>query len=421
MLKDVIQSLIRSPTSFFFSLALLVPPILIGFSSERLLWDETYHIGLLQRLYQQGFSQTFLKEMNVAMGPLYTIILYLMCLVKGGILPLKILRVVTWIFFVATVLVMSRISVKEHLKREDSVLLFMSLPIFSLMSVFAMSDVPVVFFFCLSLWLAQRAGEHISNFWISHFYGFFSGLMFGLCVVGRQPYLVALVGFAWLAVKSREYRKLSFTFLLAATPLPLMLFTTWGGMTPPLIAAFEAEKSHLSLTHLILSVSQSAISYYFLFPKQILRKFQYALIVVLIFVFLTPWIDRFVVAELSERLPVRFFFQRILGGWHHQVARYVLVSTFALGAFWVGQLLYRFIHSKNSIEQALLAGGVALAVHPLFIAHNYSSRYILGGVLVLSILETRSEVCSIGWKWPRFILGYGIAMAVAAIYLDLAI
>lgn len=399
-------------------LALLLPPILIFFSSDRLLWDETYHMGLLQKLFQQGLSLTFLKEMNVAMGPLYAIILYLPCLLKGAVLPIKFFRIITWVFYIGTLFFVSRICLEKSQKRENNILLFMALPVFSLMSVFAMSDVPVLFVFCLSLFFAQKAGQNISNFWKSHFYIFISGLMFGFCVVGRQTYLFSLPGFFWLALKSKEYRQLSLTFILAAAPLPLFLFSIWGGMTPPVIAALDAQKSRFSSTHFFLSISQCALIYYFFFPKQLLKKWPYALLTITLFVFLTPWIDRYLVLELSERLPLRFFFQKLLGQWHPLVARYAMVSTFALGFFWLGQMLVRFIKSQHLSEQALLAGGLSLAMHPLLVAHNYSSRYILGGVLILSIVGDKLNDSSVIWKWLRFFLGYGLAMKVAAFYLE---
>jgi len=403
------------------SLALLLPPVFICFSSNRLLWDETYHIGLVHKLYLGGLSPTFLREMNVAMGPLYAIFLYLLSLIKGAVLPIKIFRILTWLFYCGTLFLVPRLFSKNSPRKENTVLLLMALPIFSLMSVFAMSDVPVLFLFCLSLFFALKAGENLSCFWKSHTYIFLSGLMLGLCVTGRQTYLVSLAGFFWLALRVKEYRRFFFTFLLAAIPLPMILFSLWGGITPPLIAAIEVEKSHLSSTHFFLSISQSALVYYFLFPRQFLKKWRYALCLVAVFILLTPWIDRYLIAELSERLPLRFFFQKLLGPWHPTVARYVMVSTFALGILWLGQFLVQLVKCTDVLQQALLMSGIALAVHPLLVAHNYSSRYILGGILILALVGNQRPESSGAWKWLRFILGYGLAMSVAAFYLEVSV
>lgn len=401
----------------FFSLTLVLSLTIILFSTKDLVWDEWYHIPLGRQLFEQGLSVSFLRNMNVAMGPFYAMILSLCFHFTDGAISIQGLRAINWFFMLGLLYLISRTFSFSKNSRIQSAVVGLSIPFVSLMSMFAMSDIPALFFFFLSLFLLKQAHVNQLNFRLTDALVALAGLSLGFCILIRQTYLVSFCGILWLALREPQKRRLTAIYTLMAIPLPLVLFYSWGGITPPLIAAIETQRGHFSSTHFLLATSQTALVYYFFFPKRLINQKFLFVGTSILFLFLTPWISEYLVSNLSERLPLRFIFQSLLGGWHTRVATFFLVITFAMGFLFLIDLTKQFLRTSDVIFQSLLLSGTALVCYPLFVTSNYSSRYPLAGLLLLVLIEDEAQKMSGIWRLARFSLGCGIGLCVGGYYL----
>lgn len=402
-----------------FYFLLILPLFLIAFSTDRLVWDELYHVGFAKTLFYEGLSFKTLQETNLAMGPLYSFIIASIFFVTGNTdLPIQLFRGVTYFCYVGILWVFFRIFCDLQVKKKETLRLIMAIPIISLMSVFAMTDIPTLFMFCLSIYFFGRSVEESKSPSKSITNSLIAGLFCGLCIIGRQTYLVSLSGVFWMFYKCGSYRKPILLFLLAAFPIPFSLFYVWRGITPPLLATERPVSSTLSSTHFLLALSQSALTFYFVYPNRLLNKWRTTLLVVFLLCLATPLFDQYLVLDLAERLPLRFFFQKLLGPWHFPVARHLVVGSFAIGFIFMAEIVSQFLKSKKIAQQALLICGFSLIAYPLFVAFNYSSRYPMAGILILVLSFSQVDEAHLYWKRMRFFIGYGLALVVAAYYLE---
>jgi hypothetical protein len=328
-------------------------------------------------------------------------------------------RFLSFFFLLATLATMGILTVLLQGGKFSNCFQFLGIPLLPLMSGFAMSDIPVLFFFYLHLLLFYLALNYRKGF-IALVLASISGIVLGLTVCGRQTYLVALVGVAALWWQMGEKRKLLLVYFLSAVPFPLALFILWGNIVPPRVAGLEAQNaSHFSSTHLFLSLSQAAILYAIYDIKFLFRRTKVSTLVILASIILIPIFDRYFVTDLSERLPARFLFQRYLSSsLYLPITRGLLAISFGMGFLFICELVSEFRRAKDPVVQWMYLVALSLIFAQGFVTHMYSSRYPAVALPLLVLLLSKQSPSSFARAF-RILIGGTSGVAVLAIYLGL--
>lgn len=383
---------------------------IIATSQERPVWDELFHRIAEFNLDLKTFGTHYLRNLNIAMGPLYAIILKL----TGPVLHIsescRGVRLLSLGFFFGALFILRRILIE--LRREDflAVIEIASIPIFTLMSVFGMSDMPTFFLFCLHLWILtvaiSRARKHSRH---SAWVAALAGLCLGIAVTGRQTFLVALAG--GLAVVRRPPRW-AIAYALAALPLPLALFAVWGGICPPRFAAME-KTIPFSLTHFLLAISQTAVCYLAFDWQFAWRRKKLTLSVIAISIAFIPIYDQFLPA-FAQRLPMHAVISQHLGG--DLLPKLLLALTFGLGGILILEIVDK-LHKESDLGiRWFYWVGLSLTIAPGFITHMYSSRYIMASVVILALLSDQRQIPGY-LRISRYIAGLALTITVLVKYL----
>ncbi len=388
-------------------------------SPRSITWDETYHMRLASQLWRQGFSIHLLREMTLATGPLYAAILALMKPIFS-LNPGHGARLLTWLFLGATLFFAGKLMKSFAGPSNRTCLSLLGIPLLTLMGAFAMSDIPVLCMFFISLFIWRQATLCSERSKAGLFFSCLAGLFMGLAIIGRQTYLVGLVGFLWIGLKCATLKKRVLLFFLFMAPIPITLFACWKGLTSQPIQLAESSAGYFSATHLLLGISQSALLYCLFEPALVTRNWKKNAMIIGVFLLLTPLVEQFIITDLTQRLPIRSVFQYFFGALHPWIARVLLGASFGLGFLFLKEIGHRFLTTQEPQIAGLYLSGLALILVSGCVAHNYSSRYPLPGLMLLVILHEITEVESMTTaKVVRLGMGGILGLGVAAYYLGL--
>jgi hypothetical protein len=206
------------------------------------LWfDEFTYLEYVPQLHQLGLTTTWLRAILGSAGPLFGLVHAAFEPLTGLALPG--VRLVSIGLAAATALVLgsalrSRNIPHAYMKAAG----LFAVPILYGPIGSAMTEMPAMFFFCLSLALLFPALERAERGDRSAYpLAILAGLACGVATTGRQPYLMAIV--ASVALLGRSTWKVGLLYAISGLILPVPMFLIWGGLVPPRSQAGEVGTS----------------------------------------------------------------------------------------------------------------------------------------------------------------------------------
>jgi hypothetical protein len=210
-----------------------------------------------------------------------------------------------------------------------------------------------------------------------------AGLSLGIATWGRQPYALLSGVPVLLALQNPRFAKLALVYcgLVGACFIPLAM--VWGGLVPP---PFQAGSQGIAVKHMLLSLGYTGIGLFLLAPE---------------FYFRVSW--RLALGGLALAILANIWLQGLeIYPLQSAVLPYLSQSNAELygatcgGALIAGGLLFAFLllhalwKERNDPRRLIAYSGLLIcAIHPLFVAGQYSSRYAAMSLpfLVLSANE----------------------------------
>jgi 4-amino-4-deoxy-L-arabinose transferase-like glycosyltransferase len=422
LIKKFFEETYRSKiTCYITSLASLF--ILAGMVvtvQKPLVYDEPIYQQTVETLKQYGFSISFLNNMKVTTGPLYTIL-------HNSLAPLTNLdvpgvRLVNVTLLCLTIITTSGIGYLNKLSSPLlSALCMISIPMTWVMSGMALTEMPAIFFMSVALFLlfwstSSSNSEETDNHNVSFVsprqlvIAILGGIIMGIAITGRQPLLVTLAAVPILAINSRS-RMQALCFLLSAAILPIILFSIWGGLTPPLWQERMASYGGFSIKHLILAYCYAGGISLILAPKFFSINWKPTVIIVAVSILINgifSWIEFVPMRTLSNQIiPATIFpiYTKIVSG--------LLVS---LGVLYIASVFKNLFENRKNLNYLFL--GVAtlfICFTTLKVTVQFSSRYV-AQALPLFILITAPYTEASYFKATRIVLGSLLGVAILTSY-----
>jgi hypothetical protein len=358
----------RRATSGVLLIALLAFLFLVMKSPDRYIYDEHAYVPGISLLHRYGLTTTFLNSLEGAAGPLYAF-------VQVIFQPLTELRPVRMrlvnIFLLATVAAILATWLRQqkcvnYCVASCSMLV---VPMTWAIAGMALTEMPAMVFVTLSLYLQLRGLEALARGDRTVLRWFFvSGVSLGIAVWGRQPYLLLVGVPALLAILERRLRMSALVFGCVVIVFALPLFLIWKGLVPP---SNQQTVQGIAPTHSLISLGYTGICFLLLAPG--LAKLPSRVVAGL--VVLTVIANALTGAVVLY--PVRSILDRFISVSALPAFGNLCGSLFLSCGVVFSALLIKLTwdQRKNLKIVAVHAGLLCVAVSPVFVAHQYSSRY----------------------------------------------
>ncbi len=354
--------------------------VMIAASPHYLVYDEQYHIGLVEIIRSEGFFRALTSPCNQsAAGPLFA----LLQLVFGWATSMSAPNI-RWVgficLFITSILVSkaSLVSNQARISLSQVGLCFLGVPFVWPCAGIALTEVPAMLFFslalfCISKMLVARDTTFVFTWAAS------AGISLGVCILGRQTYLIILpVLFIW-AIFQRKILLQVLCLFLAAMVCSAWVFIAWGGLVPP---SQKAVDSGLRFDHAILAMLYIGVAGFILAPS-LFRNIPLRLAAAFaigagIFAFF---------AIGSEVIPAKTIFLKIFGLELASVlGRLMLSAMFALSLLWLISLSKKIITQPDPFNILNFLILLAFIAAPAKISHLFSSRYVVTALIPLVFL-----------------------------------
>jgi len=346
--------------------AFLAMVTLVATSPNRFLYDETYFANYVSLLHQHGFTPSFLNSLNAAPGPLSAV-------VQVIFEPLTQLRPVAMRFVNVVSLIALALVLVMWLKREGneywvagcSVLV---VPMTWVVAGMALSEMSAMVFVTLSLYLQLRGLDALDQGRSVVAWFLVAGVCLGIAVWGRQPYLV-LGGIPVLvALMEGRLRVPVAIFVGAASALAIPLFVIWRGLLPP---SQHLAQEGFSVVHGLTSFGYAGICFILLGARSRWLPVKVVLGLVVLTFTVNASFGAFAL------YPVRSMVNRYLAPSAMPLYGNLFGSLFlSCGVVFLSALLRMIWESRRDLRRLTVnAGLLSVAASPMFVAHQYSSRY----------------------------------------------
>ena len=376
--------------------------------------DESVYLTNIPRLEQLGFSRQFFLEYNGAAGPLYTFIHYWLKPLTG--LQLPYIRYVNIVFLLLVILIINKIG-RFFQENNDNIphlgWFLMAIPTTAISAGLALTELPAMFFLWLSVLLLLKI-EQMQTPRNKVIFAFLSAFALSIAIIGRQVYLVTLVGFAYYLIKKQHNFKIISLFLFVAPLLPSLLFYTWGGLLAQhdrAIIEHEYSPFHLSLAFCYAALFIAFIRpQWFIFYKN--ASFLRFSIAVVFICFLLNWF----VLDVHF-LPNKALLWKLLPSKSHQDILSNLFGglTLFLSLYFLMAFSYHLYKNRNNTFYVFCALNFILILGTcLKISHVFGSRYVFQAMpFMLVLLNTDLKI---GRK-EVFLLLIGFILGFISLYL----
>jgi hypothetical protein len=381
---------------------------LIATSPNHLVYDESYHIGLAEKILHQGLGQALVDPRNQsAAGPLFTAfhlvfapITYLAAPATRWINFLLLLVVVA-----LTALTRTRIMNNREPIGSGAIAL-LGVPFLWPATGMALTEIPALVFFCGFVLCIQHLcspSQEKSSTREAVAWAILAGICLGLAILGRQTYLITLPAFLVLFFLGPVKPRLLALSLLSTGVVSGWLFFIWGGLVPPSQAKVN---SGLQPEHLLYSVAYVASATAFISPRWLCPKdWRSALIAAVI--------GAIVAVGIRDHgdPPAKSLLLKLFGGEAAYACGVVIFALMgALGALWILNTC-RVLWSRRDDPFQMFAGVLllGLVIAPVKVSHLFSSRYVVGllGVLILVLPPQRSSLLA-----ARILIGSALGAAI---------
>lgn len=381
-----------------FLLLLLVS--MVALSPARLLYDEPYHLSLAENVRTMGWPAglTYMENKSAA-GPLYSALHNALGAVTHYSAPaIRWLNVA--LLLVTIALLSVRYSAAVQAAWTPAVgLSVLSVPFLWPASGMALTEVPALAAFSGFVLGMNRlldpepaaVGRIGPTSW-----AFVAGVCWGVAILGRQTYLVALPAVGLMFFLAPRQWKALVICLVSALVVSLWLFLTWGGLVPPSHARLDGT---IRIDHGIFSLAYVAAATAFLRPSWILPKSVIAAVgAVVLGAGLT------VLFRDYNDPPAKILLVRTIGeplGLAVGFAIFVCMTSFGLVWLW-NTLVALWQRRTDPFQVFAIVALLALVVSPAKISHLFSSRYVVG---LLGILIVVVQPVITPWLAARMVMG----------------
>jgi hypothetical protein len=350
------------------AVAFVVLFVLVGTSPEHFVYDEPPFVEYVPLLHKYGLSTAFLNSLTGTVGPLYAF-------VQGAFEQVTGLHPVAMRLVNLALLAGVAGLLAAWLKRcgspawAASALSVVAVPMAWVMAGMALSEMPALFFVAVSLCLQLMALEAAVRPRSVVVLFALSGVALGIAVWGRQPYLLLGGVPVVLALLERRLRPAVVLFCVIVLGLSLPQFLIWKGLVPP--SHQERVQQGLAPLNALLSLGYTGLCFFLLAPmiRWISATSAAALVVVAVVANAT--------LDLVSIAPLRPAVERYASGRIATIYAELCGSLFlAVGLIFLAWLLRTTWKGRNDLRVVLVnLGLLGVALSPVFIGHQYSSRY----------------------------------------------
>ncbi len=354
-------------TGGLLALALLALVVLVATLPERFLYDEPFFARYIPLLHRYGFSTTFLKSLPGTVGPLYSFV-HIALEPFTHLQPVRMRFVNTFLLVLTVAMLAVWLKGQKHSDYWVAAGSVLVVPMTWVLAGMALSEMPALVLVTLSLCLQLRglaaleAGRAVLAWYLG------SAVCLALAVWGRQPYLL-LCGVPVLAAFfERRLRIPALIFVGVVVGSAVPLFIIWKGLVPP---SHHFVQRGISVTHGLLSLGYTGICFFLLAPRRILLPIRMLLGIVAATVAANALLRALALYPLHSAAE-RYLPQPALSAYG------ILCGSIFLscGVVFLAFLLWITWENRNDLKQLTVnAGLVCVAASPMFIAHQYSSRY----------------------------------------------
>jgi hypothetical protein len=340
---------------------------LVAISPGQFVYDEPSFVQYVHLLHEHGLTPHFLNSLTGTVGPLYAFI-------HAAVEPVTQLQPVRMRFVNVFLLSIVALILVIWLKRRRAPNYWLAgasvlaIPMTWVLAGMALSEMPAVLFVTASLLLQLRGLEALSRGQSALPWFLVSSILLAIAVWGRQPYLLLVGVPVLLALLEPRLRLSASVFVVVVVVCAISLFVIWQGLVPP---SHHGVQRGLSPVNGLLSLGYAGFCFFLLAPQ---ARWLSAKAMVSLFVSAIALNAMFGVFLVY---PLRSAIDRYLPDGAVQ-AYGVLCGSLLLtcGAAFLIRMLYVMWNSRADLEKvAINSGLLCIAISPVFIGHQYSSRY----------------------------------------------
>ncbi|PSP00259.1 MAG: hypothetical protein BRC47_13210 [Cyanobacteria bacterium QS_7_48_42] len=410
LINKYFQETNRSKTTCYVTAcaALAILVVMTATVQQPLLYDEPIYLNTVETLKQYGLSFYFLKNLEIATGPLYTILHNSLAPLTG--LDAPGVRLVNITLLGLTILTTIGIA-----------LCMISIPMTWVLSGMALTEMPAIFLmtfgFLLLIWSTsphqtkdgkETHGKNTNVVSAKQIIAaIIGGLAMGVAISGRQPLLVTLAAVPILAIDSRS-RIQVLCFLLSAAIIPIILFATWGGLVPP---THQFVGEGLSVPHLILAYCYAGAITLILSPRFFSYNFKITVIIAVFSILINAifsWIEFVPMRTLSNQLIPEAVFPIYI-----EICSGLL---FSLGVLYGASIIKNLINNRENFNYLFL--GIAtlfICFTALKVTHQFSSRYVAQAIPLFALITEPYSKANY-FKATRVVIGSLLGLAILTSY-----
>ena len=361
------KTAIRAVTGLL-ALAFVVLVVLVLRSPGRFIYDEPPFVEYVHLLQRHGLSREFMNSLTGTVGPLYAF-------VQGALAPLTGvqpvgMRLVNVALLAAVTLVLAAwLRHRGSTAWTASALSVLAVPMAWVMAGMALSELPAMLLVAISLCLQLKALERIDR--PATVIGLFalSAVALGAAVWGRQPYLLLGGVPVLVALVEPRLRVAVALFCVIVLALSAPQFLIWQGLVPP-SHQLQVQKG-LSPVNALLSLGYTGLCFFLLAPRTRWTSPLWAAVLVVAAVAVNAVLG-LVTLEPLRGVVERFLPARLLA-WYGTLFGGLFLGW---GVVFLSWLLRATWQRRDDLPVVLLnLGLLCVALSPVFIGHQYSSRY----------------------------------------------
>ncbi|HEX8694178.1 MAG TPA: hypothetical protein VF746_17280 [Longimicrobium sp.] len=380
---------------------------LVALSRRPVTYDEPGYLATVRLVDLHGLGVRFLRSLPEPAGPLYTVVHWLARPLTGLAAPG--VRVVSLLFTAATALAMVRCVASlgagaPPLAGAD----VLCVPGLGAVACLALTETPAIFFAALSLLLLAAALGRREGAGARLALGAAAGVCFGIAILGRQPYLLAL-GAVPLAAAARGARAapVALAFGLAAAAVCVPVFAVWGSVLPPAYA--EVPGSGLVPGYAVLGAGYAAFIMAVLAPRYLAIPPRWAAAILLGGTLVNAATGAVRITPLST-VASRLLSPPLVALYTH-AASALLVGAGLL--FVAATVRNCYLRRSEPVFLFAAAGSLLIVASCATITFQFSSRYVVVAAPMLVVAAAYYTRAS-GWKALR--LAAGAAVNVLAVW-----
>ncbi|PTS74427.1 hypothetical protein DBR17_17105 [Sphingomonas sp. HMWF008] len=339
-------------------------------SPARYVYDEHFHMAGA-RLIVDGMSLlAFLRTpLESAAGPLYPVLHFLLAGLTGLSAP-----AIRWVNIGLLGLSIWALSYVVRVWRWDSawqrVAMILSIPTVWVTTGMALTEIPAMAMITFSVsaasWALTADPVARGRIWL----GFaLAGLCFGLGVLGRQPYLPAVIGFVLISAFVPRFRWPALAAVGMAVAVVAPVFIVWRGLLPP---GQPSVGGHIVFEYGALGFAYAAIFVLLLAPRFFFTRWRWTLpasLVAALVIIPLGGVSFQVAGGIARRLPewLAHLFQMAISS--------VLVGSGV--ALVLASAFNAWDRREDKVFVLLITLAIGLAATPAFVSHQFSSRYLM--------------------------------------------